>query len=198
MILDQTFLTERGFLAYQDYLAITRHFSTTYDYFKYNGKVNVSYDKFISRRDAYQFQRLGKKKDYKNVILSNVIENPKLWIGTLFEEQATQTYLQWKKKTDSITMHLKDSLTRLDTDFKANFISVGGQYPHILDLYLRKELSLEVTCILTKLTNSSEYWNTSVIDKVVFPDIIRKIDKYHPFLVYSTDKVKKVVKDHFF
>ncbi len=198
MIKEQTFLTESGFIAYRDYLAIKRHFTSSYDYFKYNGKVNVSQDSFVCRRDAYQFQRLSKKRDYKNLILSNIVINPKLWVGGLLEESAIETYLAWKKKTDSITRHVEDDLSKLDDDFKANFISTSGQYPQVIDLYLRKEISLETVTILAKLTNSFVYWNKTVVDKVVFPDIINRIDKYHPFLIYSTDTIKKVVKNHFF
>jgi hypothetical protein len=198
MITEQTFLTEQGFIAYRDYLAIKRHFTSSYDYFKYNGKVNVSQDSFIGRRDAYQFQRLSKKRDYKNLILSNIVLNPKLWIGGLLEDSANEVYLAWKKRTDAITRHVQENLSKLDDDFKTNFASVNGQYPHIIDLYMRKDLSLETVAILTKLTNSSGYWRQTVIDKVLFPDIISKLDKYEPFLVYSTDNIKKVVKDHFF
>jgi hypothetical protein len=198
MIAEQTFLNEHGFTAYRDYLAIKRHFTSSYDYFKYNGKVNVSQDSFVTRRDAYQFQRLSKKRDYQNLILSNVIVNPKIWVGSLLEDSANRVYLDWKKTTDAITRHIQDDLSKLDDDFKINFVVPNGQYPHIIDLYMRKELSLETVTILTKLTNSSGYWQKSVVDKVVFPDIVNKIDKYHPFLVYSPEKMKKVVKDHFF
>ena len=198
MITEQTFLNESGFTAYSEYLAIKRHFTTKYDYFKYNGKVNVSKENFETRRDSYQFQRLSKKKDYKNLILSNVVNNPKAWVGLLLEDSANETYLEWKKRTDAITRHVQDSLSKLDDDFKTNFVSSNGQYPHIIDLFLRKEISLETITILTSLTNSSEYWRKSVVDKVVFPDIITKIDKYHPFLVYSPEKMKKVIKNHFF
>jgi hypothetical protein len=48
------------------------------------------------------------------------------------------------------------------------------------------------------MTNSQEYWAKSVLDNVMFPDIMKKLDNYHPFLVYSKEKVKKVVKDRFF
>lgn len=198
MISEQVFLNESGFTAYSEYLAIKRHFTTKYDYFKYNGKVNVSKESFEARRDAYQFQRLSKKKDYKNLILSNIVNNPKAWVGSLLEDSANETYLEWKKRTDAITRHVQDSLSKLDDDFKTNFVSSNGQYPHVIDLFLRKEISLETITLLTKLTNSSEYWKKKVVDKVVFPDILMKIDKYHPFIVYSPEKMKKVVKNHFF
>lgn len=198
MIAEQTFLTESGFTVYKDYLAIKRHFTTKYDYFKYNGKINASREKFETRRDAYQFQRLSRKKNYKDLILANVVIKPKLWVGELFDDSAEQIYFDWKKRTDSITHHVQDSLSKLDDNFKANFVVRDGQYPHIIDLYMRKELSLETVTIMTALTNSSSYWRKNVVDKVVFPDIVEKLDKYNPFLVYSQEKLKKVVKNHFF
>jgi hypothetical protein len=198
MITEQAFLTEQGFVAYRDYLAIKRHFTSSYDYFKYNGKVNVSQESFVSRKDAYQFQKLSKKKDYKNLILANIVENPKAWVGSLLEETGESIYLSWKKRNDAITHHINDNLDKLNDDFKFNFVSIQGQYPHLINLYMQKKVSLELITILTKITNSSEYWNKTVVDKVVFPDIINKIDNYHPFLIYSTEKVKKVIKNHFF
>lgn len=198
MIAEQTFLTESGFATYKDYLAIKRHFTTKYDYFKYNGKINASREKFETRRDAYHFQRLSRKKNYKDLILANVLVKPKLWVGELFDDSAQELYLDWKKRTDSITHHVQDSLSKLDDDFKTNFVILDGQYPHIIDLYMRRELSLETITILTSLTNSSSYWRKNVVDKVVFPDIVEKLDKYNPFLVYSPEKMKKVIKNHFF
>jgi len=198
MIAESSFLNEHGLSAYVEYTAIKKHFTTTYDYFKYSGKVNVSADSFYTRKDAYSYQKLSKKKDYKNLILANISTNPKMWVGDLFEDSATSTYLAWKKKTDSITSHIQDNIGKFKDDFQSNFVSQQGQYPHVVDLFLRREISLETLCILTKLTNSQEYWTKTVIDKVMFPDIMMRINKYHPFLVYSNEKVKKVVKDRFF
>jgi hypothetical protein len=198
MITESSFLNENGLTAYQEYMAIKRHFTSTYDYFKYNGKVSVSFDTFLARKDAYSFQRLSKKKDYKNLILANIVENSKTWVGDLLDERANEIYLTWKRRNDAITSHVQDNLSKLNDDFKSNFVSHNGQYPKLIDLYLRKEISLETTCILTKITNSQEYWSKTVLDNVMFPDIMKKLDNYYPFLVYSKEKVKKVVKDHFF
>jgi cyclophilin family peptidyl-prolyl cis-trans isomerase len=192
------FLNESGYKAYTEYLAIKRHFTSSYDYFKYNGAIKTSFDSFIARKDAYTFQRLSKRKDYSNFILSNVVENPKLWTGDLTDDSAEQTYLMWKKKTDSITSHIRSELNKMDNDLQSNFIVNKGHYPKIVDLYLQKIVSLETTTILMKMTNSRDYWKEKVLDNVLFPDIIKKLDKYHPFLIYNTEKIKKVVKDHFF
>jgi hypothetical protein len=198
MIAESSFLNENGLAAYQEYMAIKRHFTSTYDYFKYNGKVSVSFDSFSVRKDAYSFQRLSKKKDYKHLILANAVDNPKLWVGDLLEDKANEIYLAWKKRNDAITSHIQDNLNKLDDEFKSNFVSNKGQYPKIIDLYLRKEISIETTCVLTKMTNSQEYWTKTILDNVMFPDIMKKLDNYYPFIIYSKEKVKKVVKDHFF
>lgn len=198
MLHQQSFLNETGYNAYVKYSAIKRHFTSSYDYHKYNGKINTSFDAFVARRDAYSFQRLGKHRDYEGVILSNIVENPKVWIGSLLDDCANDIYFSWKKKQDSITQHIKESLNVLDDDFRNNFISTKGQYPLIVEKYLQKNISLETLTILAKLSNSEVYWKETVTDTVVFPDILRKISKYHPFLVYSNDKIKKVIKDHFF
>lgn len=197
-VLQQNFLNETGFQAYSKYLAFKRHFTSSYDYFKYNGKTNASFDSFVARKDAYLFQKIGKKPDFENLILANIVQNPKIWAGDLIEDPAKQVYLGWKKRTDAITVHVKDSLDLLKDDFKSNFIVNNGQYPYVIDLYLQRKLSLEALTILTKITNSQPYWNKTVVDKVLFPDIIKAIDNYHPFLVYSKEKISSVIKDYFF
>jgi len=198
-LLQQGSLNETGYKAYIEYLALKRHFNTkSYDYHKYNGKVNASFDSFIQRRDAFSFQKLGKQKDYHGIILSNTIKNPKIWVGALFGPEARETYLGWKRIQDSITNHIRDMLSILDDDFQKNFVVKNGQYPYLVDLYLQKRISLDALCILVKLTNSKSYWEENVIDKSIFPDIISLIDKYYPFINYSPEKVKKIIKDHFF
>ena len=196
--LQKSSLNETGFKAYVEYLALKRHFTSSYDYHKYNGKVNASFDSFLSRRDAYSFQRLGKQKDYKNIILSNIVTDPKIWVGSLLEDSARQKYLEWKKIQDSLTAHVQDTLDTLDDNFHQNFAVYKGQYPHIVNLYLQKRISLETLCILTKITNSKAYWQENVVDKVVFPGILQLIDKYYPFINYSPEKIKKVIRDRFF
>ena len=47
--------------AYRTYLAIRNHFKTDYDFFKYNGKMKVSNDSFLKRRDKFFFAKLERK-----------------------------------------------------------------------------------------------------------------------------------------
>ena len=50
-----------GFNAYKLYLAVKNHFTTNYDFFKYNGKVNAKEDSFLKRRDKFFFAKLQRK-----------------------------------------------------------------------------------------------------------------------------------------
>ena len=151
----QSFLNEKGFAVYKEYLALKRHFTSTYDYFKYNGVVNGSFESFTARNDAYSFQRLSKHSHHKNLILANMVENPKIWIGELLEENANDVYLRWKRKTDAITKHIQDSIVVMNDDFQSNFIvTKNGQYPLLIDLYLQKKMSIESVAIIKKITVS--------------------------------------------
>jgi len=198
VIQDQSFLNDSGLVAYQTFSAIKRHFtSPSYDYFKYNGKIKVTQESFVSRRDSYQYQRLSRVDDFQNLILANIIENQKLWVGDLFEDRASEIYIRWKNRNDDITETIKADLDKFKDNFQSNFIS-DGHYPYIIDLYLSKQISLETLSVITKLTNSQVHWAENVLDKVVFPDIMKRIDKYYPFIVYSKEKSKKIIKERFF
>ena len=51
-----------GFAAFALYNALKIHFSSdSYDFFKYNGKTNVSKQSFTTRKDKYSFYKLSRK-----------------------------------------------------------------------------------------------------------------------------------------
>ena len=49
------------FEAYQKYIALKLHFTSDYDYFKYNGKTNVTLNSFNERKDKFHFKKIVKK-----------------------------------------------------------------------------------------------------------------------------------------
>ena len=74
-----------GFDAYKTYLALKRHFTSDYDYFKYNGKVRAGVESFLKRNDRFFFRKLAKKYDDKELVdffVSNFIVSDN-WIGNL-------------------------------------------------------------------------------------------------------------------
>ena len=74
-----------GLEAYSTYLAVRNHFKTkNYDYFKYNGKIKVNEDKFRTRRDHYQFEKMARimnKEKFISYLVSNFLSEEDYILG---------------------------------------------------------------------------------------------------------------------
>jgi len=194
-----TILSDSSFDAYVKYLALKKHFTTDgYDFFKYNGKVRASYETFMSRNDAYFFAKLTKRDDWLNLILSNVIIKPDIWIREILEEEAQNRYIEWKRKQDSLSHVFKSELVHLLDDYQQNFVSRDGQHPYIMTMYSQKKISLETFTILSHQAKVFSYWSEKIVDKIVSCDIIRLSKKYKPFLDYDEKKFKSIIRGYFF
>jgi hypothetical protein len=195
--MNHNYATEEAFNTYIDYLAFKRHFTTkSYDYHKYNGKVKASFEAFQTRRDVFFFYKLSQRPERQNLILSNIVRNPNVWAGDILEDSAEEVYTSWKKRIDGLTYHFQQDLKKLDDDYKSNFIVLDGQHPKLLSLFLQQKLSLETFTILTNLSNVLDYWDKSVVDKIVAGDKILLSRKYFPFLDTDRKKFSAIIKNH--
>lgn len=188
-----------SFNVYKEYLALKNHFTKkSYDYHKYGGKLRLSYDKFQTRKDAFHFYRLSKEKDWKNMIIANIIHNSDVWVREILEDEGQEVYLNWKKRVDSLSYLFKIEIEKLDDDYKTNFVVVDGQHPLLLKRLMRGEISMETFTIVSHLANVFEYWDEKVLDKFIACDIFATSKKYKPFLDYDEKKFKKILKERFF
>ena len=198
MILHNSAIDE-GFNSYVDYLALKRHFETdSYDYHKYNGKVRASIESFRTRSDAFFFQKLSKQEHAHQILLANIVKNPKVWIRDIVDEQGKEIYLDWKKRIESLTYSFKQDLNKINEDYKSNYIVPNGQHPKLMSLYLQRKISLETFAILFHISKVSVYWEKEIVDKFVARDIMRLLRKYYPFLDIDEKKFSNIVKDQFF
>ena len=53
---------------YEKYVALKLHFTSEYDYFRYNGKTSVTPKSFDVRKDKFHFKRLATKYDDSTII----------------------------------------------------------------------------------------------------------------------------------
>jgi hypothetical protein len=186
------------FEAYMKYLAMKQHFTQKgYDYFKYNGKTNASVASFETRKDKYFFHKLSKKDDVENFLMVNLIDNPQVWIGELFNESADKKYLDWKKQQESLSYLFKTELNALDEDLNKNFAIDDGQHPYILKQYLRKNISLDTFVIMDDVLKFAKYLDKNVADTIIWPGVHMKMNKYRPFLKYDKFKMRKILKEKF-
>ena len=188
-----------AFECYKEYIALKNHFSKpSYDYHKYNGKSRVSQQSFEVRKDKLYFMKVAKHPDPVNYMLSNLVENDKVWIRDIaYGEAAEKTYRDWAKRQQSLMYTFKEELSKLNEDFDSNFRVIDHTHPYVVKLYLRREISLETLVILVDLVQCRAYWAKRFEYDPTIDDVLKKIMKYRPFLKFDRDKVKSIVVDIF-
>lgn len=182
--------------AYLKYCALKRHFqSTSYDYFKYNGKVKASYESFEKRSDRIFFTKLAKHKDIIGFLVANlVIENK--WVGDLVNEQvAEKAYKDWLKRKESLSYVFKSDLDKLDGLIDSLKV-VDNQHPILFKKYLSKEICAETLIIINHIQRYFRYWSKNMKTDLVWNDEKNKLLKLTPFIEYN-DKYKQILIERF-
>lgn len=187
--------TKDAFDLYIYYLAMKRHFTSDYDFFKYQGKVKANITSFEKRKDKFFFFKLSKKKEARDIILANLLEEPNMWIGDIFDDKAEARYTDWLKRKQSLTYLFKREINDLTDDLESAIVTEDGQHPKLLRLYTTRNISIETLIILNDVINFFGYWNKNISDTIIYPDINRKCKKYRPFLDYDLEKMRKIVLD---
>lgn len=175
-------MTKDGYEVYIMYLALQRHFSTSYDYFQYNGKVKASVEAYSSRSDVYSFEKVTKiikKEDREDFFVAHFLDNPKEWIKNMsrskFEEYMSvykQFPIRFKQDMEFIKMNNPSSLVWSDTN----------QIPLIHRYVLDQTLSMESVVMLDVLFPFIDNHEETIKVPFVWPDYINKIKKYRPFV----------------
>lgn len=187
--------TKEAYEVYITYLALGKHFTSSYDYHKYNGKIKANPETFSTRNDVFFFYKLSKIQHWKNLLLSNIVKNPKIYVRELLDEHASSIYLDWKKRIDSLSHTFKTDLNQLNDDFESNFMVTDHQIPHLMTLYLQKKICLETFVILANITNVLSYWEEHITDKTISKDLIILCKKYYPFLEIDNKKFSTIIKN---
>ena len=184
------------FEVYEMYLAIKMHFTqTSYDYFKYSGKVRSNIESFNKRKDRYFFEKLSRKKARKDVLdyfVSNFIESSdpsKMWVGEM-RTSGEDNYLKWKGRVHSFTYLFESDLNTLTEDchlYEA-IVSKSG-HPKIIKSYLAGKVCLESVVVMDDLTKFM-----SKLSDPVLEIIKTRVSKYRPFFVYDKDSAVRVIR----
>ena len=187
--------SREGYDAYTLYLGIKLHFySKDYDFVKYNGKVKSDINSFLKRKDKYHFGELY--RTYKNELQDFYIANLSLkdkWAGDLLDNECEKVYKEWKKRNQKLTYMFNTEVS--DLLRKRNIQKVlevkNGQHPILLKEFLAKKISLETICIMDEIIGFTKDWDRLISEKVVYPDVMLKINKYKSFISYDHNTYKK-------
>jgi hypothetical protein len=190
-----------GYDLYCTYQAIKLHFtSESYNFFHYDGKTRVSIDAFQKRRDKFLFHRLARKyRDDEMVpfLVSNFVHSDDNWTKSLLEDEAEETYRDWKRTTDSMSKIYVEDLQKIATKetFNDLFKVEDGQFPKLLVAFLQKDVTIETMVILNNIFDFIRIWDKKISDDIIYPKVSRKIRKYGAFLAVNVDKYKILTKE---
>ena len=191
-----------GYEAFGLYESLKIHFSKdSYDFFKYNGKTNVSVTAFENRKDKYHFYKLSRKYTNRdeliNFIVANLVEKETLWVGDLLNDSAEVNFRKHQKTIQSLSYTFEndcrevfDGLDNPNDALKVN----DGDYPILLRKALRKEIEIETLCILANIINFLPVWDKKITDTIRWPEYRKKIVKYAAFLPKDVVKYKLILK----
>ena len=197
-----------GFDVYKTYLAVKLHFtSDTYDYYKYDGKVNAKLDTFTKRKDRYFFHKLSTRyaeTDILDFFVANFLADSKRWIGNLLANDGRDVYLDYKKRKEAFAYHFKQEcgtiaidLGRRNISFNDGFIPPNGQHPRILRLLIQRKISYQTAVVLDHFLGFTKNWDKEITEKVVWPEISLKVTRVKPFVNFNATECKLIMKDVF-
>lgn len=190
-----------GFAAFALYNALKLHFtSDSYDYFKYNGKTNVSRDSFSNRKDKYSFYKLSRKfslDELKGYYVANFLEHNDKWVGDMTGPIGEENYKKWQKRIHSLTYTFENDIVRLldQVNSPNDLLSVkSGEYPKLLQSAMQESIGLETLIILDDIMNFFPMWKKKIDDDIIWPSWKRTCEKYKPFLMYDKVKYTNILK----
>ena len=204
-------MENKTFSAWITYQAINAHFTREYDYFKYNGKLNMteysmekqfnkheSGGKFSAQRTI--FSNLGKTFKYKEDLVffylsqfTNNITYPSCFDSDLYEdykERMNNFHFYLKRDIEEIIQYMEE----YDKTFDELFIAEQVNHPAILKLGLSRRISLETFTTLDIVLNFLPQMEKKLIDPAS-KDFIKLVKNYKPFLSIDVEKEKKIIRD---
>jgi len=190
-----------GYAAFAMYNSLKLHFTSgSYDYFKYNGKTNVSTVTFLKRKDKYTFYKLSRKyslEEMRDFYVANFLQGDK-WVGEMSNADGEEVYRKWQKRIQSLTYTFENDIMYMLADGNSpdKMLEVKpNDYPQLMKFVQLNQVSLETLCILNDIMNFIPMWTKKIDDDIVWPDFRMKCLKYTPFIQYDKNKFKNILKE---
>ncbi len=191
-----------GYEAFGLYESLKLHFTKdSYDFFKYNGKTNISITVFENRKDKYHFYKLSRKYSNRDELISFIVANllvkDNLWVGDLLTEDAEVNYRNHQKVLQSFSYIFESDCNEVfskSDDPNSVLKVIDGDYPVLLIKTFRKEIHIESFAMLAKILKFMGVWSKQISDTIRWPSYRTKIEKLMPFLPQDETKYKLILK----
>jgi len=180
-------MTRSGYEAYILYLALQKHFSSDYDFFKYNGKVKASVQAYEGRQDIFAFEKLVKiidvKEDLMDFFVSHFLEDSKMYIRSM--QKGTMD--KWRAHLRQMPTQFKEDMYAIKRAGPAECMAVKNDIPLIHKKVIDGEIKMESVVLLNQLWPLVDKHEKEVDVPFVWPDYIKKIRNYSPFVLQKLD-----------
>jgi hypothetical protein len=158
-------------------------------------------DAFERRKDKYHFYKLSRKytndEELKWFLISNLVENDKLWVGDLLGDGADQNFKRRQKTLQSLTYAFENDCRNIfDGVENPNELlrCKNGEYPPLLTKYLHRDVQIETICILSRILGLIDIWNSCIAENIRWPTLRNTFLKYTPFLPQDVTPFKLKLK----
>jgi hypothetical protein len=191
-----------GYETFGLYQALKLHFTQeSYDFFKYNGKTNISVTTFENRKDKYHFyklsRRLAQKEDMIDFIVANLVEDEKTWVGSLLMQESEVNYRKHQKIIQSMSYTFENDCKLIFGNCILNpneVLMTDGDYPVLLKKGLQKSVNIESVCLLNNMLGFVPMWSKKIADTIHWPNYRMKLLKYSAFIPKDDVKYKLILK----
>lgn len=190
------------------YCALKAHFTSTYQFDKYGGKIKPpKRETYLNRNDMMFFEAMANKNmDYiLQFFVANFVHNENLWIGDLvINMDSEEIYFAWKKKLSRLITetrkefsNIKKFIDERGLEFKELFEIKRGKYPILFRLLTERFISLETYLIMDLILEFSPRFRKHFSNDLVFEKWDRKVEKYKPFIRVDKERFKTEFKQVF-
>jgi len=196
----------KGYELFQIYLGVKLHFtSDSYDFFRFRGKTNTSFESYLKRKDKYWFERLsrsfkGEPIDFFFALFSH---NPHQWIGEMMEGGHEEIYSRWQRRIQNFTEEFSEDVNTLchlaeGKGFNWLFQCQNG-HPPLLQAVVRGEISPESFIVLDEILGFFPQFSKAIGSDPLWEAMQKRCDKYRLFLrskgvLSNTLKHRKIIK----
>lgn len=190
-----------GYGAYLLFLALRTHFTNAkYDFFQMHGKLRATKESYLKRNDKSFFDKLARDyscEELRDFYVANFLED-KHYVTELLDDAAERNYREYQRRRQSLTYIFTSELEGLfDSGLTRPFKLNDGEYPDIVNLYLRHVLSPETLVIINDFIPFEEKFSKYLSDDILWSKVSLKLKKYKPFVRYDKEKVKSILKEKF-
>ena len=188
-----------GFEAFKVYNAIRLHFTTEYDFFKYNGKTRVTEKSWAARQDRFFFKKIERSIGIENLVpffVSNYIDRDTLWSKDLIGTRAKNHYKLFNKEEHYNTF--RGDLAYLISLYKNTDDLLNApqmSHPNLLKAYIIKSISPITMIILQSLVKYSNMWNATIVSDPQWSAVRSYLGKLNEFVIFDRQKCLEKYKE---